>query len=138
MKAISALSALVVLVGCSSPVASLPDPTQDEAWKAVGALLRASGSSFSSFVGPGQPTQCQKGKMGELEVRSCKVCALTLYVVDNGMANFDAYVRREVFDIAFKRAQSFEQPDISPSNPSLGVWVAIVPFFYDGFLQTSA
>jgi len=37
------------------------------------------------------------------------------------------WLKREEFDIAFKRGQSFEQPDISPADARSGVWVAIVP-----------
>ncbi len=122
------LAVSMMAAACGSPAASLPDPTLDEATNAVKALLRASMTGgYSMHIPSGQPTQCQKGMMGEVEVRSCKVCAEIIYVENQGFAVFNARIRREIFDVAFRRGQSFQQPDISPTEASAGVWVPVIP-----------
>lgn len=122
------LTGSMMAAACGSPVATLPDPTLDEATNAVQALLRASmAGGYSMHIPSGQPTQCQKGMMGEVEVRSCKVCAEIIYVENQGFAVFNARIRREIFDVAFKRGQSFAQPDISPTEAGEGVWVPVIP-----------
>lgn len=126
-KIVALLCAFACLEGCGSAVARLPDPNQQEAQKGLVRLLDAAGHSFMLKVPDGQPTQCSPGKAGDVEVRTCKVCAATLYIDNRGFGSWSASVKREVFDIAFKRGQSFDQPDISPPDGSSGVWVAIVP-----------
>jgi len=123
----ASLFAALALAGCDAPVAKLPDPSRQEAVQGLARLLKASNVSFSFHIGPDQPTRCQPGKLGDAEVRSCKVCAQTFYRDGSAHSFGIVLLKREEFDIAFKRGQSFEQPDISPADTRSGVWVAIVP-----------
>jgi hypothetical protein len=116
-----------LLAGCGSPEARLPDPNRKEAVKGVARLLDAANQSYSLNVPEGQPTQCSPGKLGDVEVRTCKVCVMTVYTRRGSGDFWEASAKREVFDVAFKRGQSFDQPDISPPSASGGVWVSVIP-----------
>lgn len=121
------MAACAFVVGCQSPEARLPDPDRLEAQKGVARLLTATNHSYSIIVPAGQPTQCAPGKMGDVDVRTCNVCVLGLFTVNEGFGNWRASVTREVHSVAFKRAQSFDQADIAPATPGSGVWVSIIP-----------
>ncbi len=109
-----ALGALAALSACQLPAAPLPNPNQHEASKAIGRVLRA-GDVAAWSIPEGQPTNCVPGTMDNTEVRSCKVCASIVYI-EHDWTGSQAVAKREIFDIAFKRALSFDQPDIAPSD----------------------
>lgn len=121
-----AIGTLAILGACQSPTASLPNPTQQEAAKAIGQIMHAEGKWASWEVADRYPTNCMAGKLGDAEVRSCKVCA-SVVDIERPWTGSQAVISREIFDIAFKRALSFDQPDVAPADPKMGVWVAVVP-----------
>ncbi len=120
------LVAVTSLLGsCGSPEANLPHPTYGEAAKGIGRIVRALQTGPSKImVPPAEPKQCSTGTINGETVRSCQICAYTIY--RDGGHRAIGEVRREVFNVAFKRGLSFEQPDVTPANGE-GVWVSVVP-----------
>lgn len=120
------LVTVTALIGsCGAPEASLPNPDHNEASKGIARIVRALQTGPSKImVPPTEPKQCTTGTINGETVRSCQICAITIYR-DGGHRQIGT-ARREVFNVAFKRGLSFEQPDVTPTNGQ-GVWVSVIP-----------
>lgn len=104
-----------------------PDPTIADATEAVQKLATYVNGSMTFDNGP--PENCMSGLMGDQRVRICKVCTVALRFVQSRTfpVSDDLFVDRNIFDIAFKRAVSYDQENISPADNTSGVWVLVLP-----------
>lgn len=117
--------ASLILGGCSGGVSGPPDPTQADAQVAMRLVSGQLGSNVM-YGQAGTPTECQSGMMGAQEVRSCKICALHVIAQQGTWGTRALHLQRAIFTVPFKRAIAHDQPDIAPTDDSLGVWVAAV------------
>lgn len=106
----------------------LSAPNNEEAEKAANiALSRIPGAIIRA--GPvGVPKNCTPGTMNGQEVVSCSVCADFLLVTAFRITKLNQIVPMRVsLFIPFKRAISYDQPDVAPIDKSSGVWVGNFP-----------
>ena len=68
------------------------------------------------------PTSCVPGKIGQQEVQACHVCTVFAQIRLDGIA-----LSRTEYAVPFKRAISYEQPDVAPIDNGAGVWVPVLP-----------
>lgn len=120
---------VAALAGCAGRV---PDPTQADVNRAVPVMLRY--MPLTIWFGPfGEPTDCTDGQIDGVPVRSCKVCNTHMQLMERkGPFGFErwiesAQVRRVNLHVPFKRAISYDQPDIAPEDGASGVWVLAMP-----------
>lgn len=75
------------------------------------------------------PRNCADGNMSGEPVRACEVCALVLRAAPSThwMDEFDLSVEKLTLFIPFKRAISYDQPDVTPVGNASGVWVPVFP-----------
>ena len=83
------------------------------------------------FEPVGTPSDCTPGNVQDTPVRSCKVCLTNLELVMGpgyGMSVVikSARIRRANYTFTFKRAISYDQPNVAPTDGTQGVWVPIV------------
>lgn len=104
----------------------IPDPTQADLVEGVSRSLQAL-HVVAKYRVPELPPRCEAGVMGEgVEVRTCTVCAITIYR-GNLYSREPVTVRREEFSILFRRALSYDQPEVMPVDPESGVWAPSIP-----------
>lgn len=96
------------------------EPSKEEGFKAVLAITEGHGRIFGV---DSAPRDCKAGTIGSEEVRVCTVCAVTVLEAP-GMRPNQFIARRADYTVRFKRALSFDQPDVTPADGS-GVWVAM-------------
>lgn len=114
----------LLLASCGSPAANLPDPTHDDLAQGVIKSLRALQVGYHTWI-PNLPARCQPGTMGDVQVRTCNVCAITMYR-GNLYSSNPVTIRRENFSVVFKRAVSSDQPEVAPLTQE-GVWAPVIP-----------
>jgi hypothetical protein len=120
------LAVALLALGACSKLVPVPDPSAEDGKKAMLQVLNALQTPAKLYYPVGTPTSCQSGTLNGQDVRSCKVCGFFL-IAQTGMFGIQRFfVRRANYDIPFKRAISYEQPDIAPTGTG-GVWAAAMP-----------
>lgn len=141
MRCAALLLGLAALAGCNNPIdqktgsersslfgsaPAIPDPSPQDARVALSGMLDYMGGPTMLTWPAGTPTNCQDGQMDQSKVRACEVCVVVTRVLTQGHAPQSlkaVTVERDIFNIAFKRAISYDQPDVIPASEGQGVWV---------------
>ena len=122
----SVASVMILTLNACNKLAPIPDPSAEDGEKAMVQVLNALQLPAKLYFPVGTPKSCQPGTMNGQDVRSCKVCGFFVIAQTSMFGIQRFFIRRADYDIPFKRAISYEQPDIAPAGAG-GVWTAAMP-----------
>lgn len=109
------------------PVAQVALPSPADATQAVQAIVNTFTLPSLKFGRVGAPRECVAGNMAGQPVQLCHVRMKVIFFRPTVSHLSDIMVNCLDVSVPFKRAISYDQPDIAPAEGNGGVWVVTLP-----------